>query len=92
MTAVTLEDAKAHLRIGFDADDDYVTALLEAAEGYVSQIGVAVAAPVPAPIRHAILLLTSHWYSNRDAAGEKPSTPIEFGVNALLAPFREINI
>jgi len=91
VTAVSLAEAKAHLRISFNADDDYVTGLLEAAEGYVSSIGVAIVTPVPAPIRHAILLLVSHWYANRDAAGEKPSHAVEFGVDALLAPYREVH-
>lgn len=89
MTEVSLAEAKAHLRIGFTADDDYVTSLLEAAEGFVSEIGVALAAPVPAPIKHAVLLLVSHWYNAREAAGEKPSQAIAFGVSTLLQPFRE---
>jgi uncharacterized phage protein (predicted DNA packaging) len=92
MTAVSLDEAKAHLRIGFDTDDDYVTGLLEAAEGYVQEVGVALATPIDPPVRHAILLLCSHWYANRDAAGEKPSTAIAFGVNALLQPYREQNL
>ncbi|CAN7313592.1 head-tail connector protein [Rhizobium rhizogenes] len=89
MTEVSLAEAKAHLRISFAADDDYVTSLLEAAEGFVSEIGVALAAPVPAPIKHAVLLLVSHWYNAREATGEKPSQAIAFGVSALLQPFRE---
>ncbi len=89
MSEVTLAEAKAHLRIGFDADDAYVTSLIEAADGYVSEIGVATAAPVPAPVKHAILLLVSNWYNAREAAGEKPSQAIAFGVDALLQPYRE---
>ncbi|WP_064245887.1 head-tail connector protein [Rhizobium ruizarguesonis] len=89
MTEVSLAEAKAHLRISFAADDDYVTSLLEAAEGYVSEIGVAIAAPVPAPIRHAVLLLISHWYNAREAAATEPPRAIAFGVDALLQPFRE---
>lgn len=89
MEAVSLAEAKAHLRIGFTSDDAYVTSLLEAAEGYVSEIGVALAAPVPAPVKHAILLLVSHWYSAREAAATEPPKAIAFGVDALLQPFRE---
>ncbi len=92
LTAVTLAEAKAHLRISFTTDDDYVTSLLEAADGFVSEIGVAIAAPVPAPVKHAILLLAAHWYNAREAAGETPSTPIAFGVNALLQPYRTQSI
>lgn len=92
MTEVSLAEAKAHLRIGFSSDDEYINSLIEAAEGYVTAIGVAIATPVPAPVKHAILLLVSHWYGNREAAGEKPSQAIAFGVDALLAPHREFTI
>lgn len=92
MTAVSLEDAKVHLRVTFDSDDDYITSLIEAAEAYVAEIGVPSEAPLPAPVLHAVKLLISHWYGARDAAGEKPSQAIAFGVDALLQPFREQTI
>lgn len=41
---------------------------------------------LPEPIRQAILLLTGHWYGQREAAG-KDSQSIPFGVQALLSPF-----
>ena len=49
----------------------------------------ALAADVPAPIRHAVLMLIAHWYEHRD--------PIEIGsaeanipapVSELLMPYR----
>ncbi|WP_318855539.1 head-tail connector protein [Sinorhizobium meliloti] len=88
MSLVTLAEAKAHLRISFATDDVYVQSLLDAAEGYVSVIGVAIAAPVPAPVKHAVLLLVSHWYSAREAAATEPPRAIAFGVDALLQPYR----
>ncbi|MBN9580421.1 MAG: phage gp6-like head-tail connector protein [Afipia sp.] len=91
MTAVSLEDAKAHLRLTFSSDDDYIDALIEAAEDYVQATGVGFDSPPQPAVIHAVKLLVSHWYQNRDAAGTDPSTPIQFGVNALLAPYREVS-
>lgn len=44
---------------------------------------------VPAPIKHAILLLIGHWYSQREAilVGVS-SAPLPLAVEALLNPFR----
>lgn len=88
MEAVTLAEAKAHLRIGFTSDDAYVTSLLEAAEAYVTEVGVAIATPIQPPVRHAVLLLVSHWYGAREAAATEPPKAIAFGVDALLQPYR----
>lgn len=92
MSAVSLEEAKAHLRVEFDDDDDYVTGLLEAAEAYLAKVGVSFDTPIQAPVRHAVLLLVSHFYSNRDAATDAPPKAIEIGVDALIAPYREYNL
>lgn len=49
------------------------------------------AADVPAPIRHAILMLVGHWFANREAiaVGVAPSV-VPLGVEALLAPYRRV--
>lgn len=51
--------------------------------------GYADAAAIPPPIRHAILLLVSHWYENREAVtiGQAPAA-LPMAVEALLAPWR----
>ena len=44
---------------------------------------------IPAPIRHALLLLVAHWYEHREAAEVGHiSREVAFGVDALLAPYR----
>ncbi|APX83811.1 hypothetical protein BV511_03145 [Methylorubrum extorquens] len=45
---------------------------------------------VPAPVRHAILLMVGHLYANRDAVTMATAKPeqLPLGVEALLAPFR----
>lgn len=46
---------------------------------------------IPDPIKHAILLLVSHWYQNRDAVviGQQP-TELPMAVAALIAPYRRM--
>jgi Phage gp6-like head-tail connector protein len=39
----------------------------------------------PETVKQAMLLLVSHWYSNRDAAASQPPKEIDLGVQALLA-------
>lgn len=86
---VSLADAKAHLRIGFAADDTYITGIIEAAEGYVGSVGVAIAAPIQPSVRHAILMIVAHFYNNREAVTVDAVNAMPFGVNALLQPYRE---
>lgn len=45
---------------------------------------------VPAPIRHAILLMVSHLFNNRDAVTTTQAQPVTLplGVDALLSPYR----
>jgi len=42
----------------------------------------------PQAIKQAILLLVGHWYSNREAASDKPVTNLPLAVEALLAPYK----
>lgn len=48
------------------------------------------AAAVPAPIRHAILLMVGHWYMNREAVTVSTADPkvLPMAVDALLTPYR----
>lgn len=47
---------------------------------------------LPAPIKHAVLLLVAHFYENREAVTSDKGTPKEvpFTVNTLLYPYRLI--
>lgn len=50
---------------------------------------------VPAPVREAMLLLVSHWYSNRDAAevgARAAAVEVPFGVEVLLRPYRLLRV
>jgi len=53
--------------------------------------GYGLAAAVPQPIKHAMLLLIGHLYQNREAivVGELPQE-LPLGVQSLLAPYRAV--
>lgn len=53
----------------------------------------ATAASVPAPLKHALLLLTAHWYEHRDPSEiGSPSARIPEAVSDLIQPFRKIRL
>lgn len=45
-------------------------------------------AAAPAEIKHAILMLTAHWFNNREAVGQNNMAPVPMAVDALLANWR----
>jgi uncharacterized phiE125 gp8 family phage protein len=48
---------------------------------------------VPAPIRHAILMLVGHWYENRETVNVGQTvTEVPLGVTALLGPYRRLGV
>jgi uncharacterized phiE125 gp8 family phage protein len=53
----------------------------------------AAAVDVPAPIRHAMLLLVSHWYETREPAlvGHQ-ATKIPHTISELLQPYAEVRV
>lgn len=53
----------------------------------------ATAASVPAPLKHAILMLTAHWYEHRDPIEVgSTSARIPDAVNDLIQPFRTMRL
>jgi len=48
---------------------------------------------VPAPLRHAILMLVAHWYDNRNLAeAGSAAARIPEQISDLIAPFRKIRL
>lgn len=44
---------------------------------------------VPADVRHAIMMLASHFYLNREATSPESFSTIPFGVWDLIEPYRQ---
>ena len=50
------------------------------------------AAEVPAALKQAALMLTAHFYENRESAGEARVYTVPRSVDALIAPYREFRL
>lgn len=88
--AVTLAEAKAHLRIDHDEDDDTIEIFIAAAEGYLAGVGVDMTVdPLPPAITAATLLLIGDLDLNREASVDSRMREAPFGVSRLIAPYRE---
>ena len=47
---------------------------------------------VPAPIKHAILLMVGHWYANREAVAPGQMHEVPMAVDALIRPYRRVGV
>lgn len=81
-----LEEVKSHLVVDSTVDDAYIGRLMEVAEGTVEAeldrplIGLEDAqGNLPAPVRHAMLLVVGTLYANREA--------VAVGVSAVKLPY-----
>lgn len=81
MTAVSLDLAKAHMKVDGTAEDELIALYIDAAEQWAGNyIGKPIADldPVPADVKLAILRLVSFYFECRNIA--------TFGVSMQLAP------
>ena len=90
---VDLAAAKLHLRVDHDEEDDGIAAMIEAATDHLASIGVDTeSSPVPKPVQHAILLLVSHFYHEREAMADTRLAAMTIGVDRLVEPYREVHL
>ncbi|WP_207458649.1 head-tail connector protein [Azospirillum sp. SYSU D00513] len=99
MAAVTLDEAKAHLRVDGGAEDADLTLKLMAAEDAAAQYinrpipwtnAEGQAVPVPASVKVAILLILGDLYANREGSviGNGVVRVENSTVDMLLDPYR----
>lgn len=100
MPGVNLELLKKHVNADdFDADDDYLSHLLEVAGQTVirstcrteEELCTLNGGKFPLMLDHAILLLAGHWYNQREAVASAQMQEVPYTLQALLKPFRKLS-
>ena len=89
---LTLTEAKNHIRVDQDFDDDAIMTMIETATAAcanylnVDSLGF----DAPAPVKSAGLLLVSELYDSRESAGDRPyhRNPT---FEMLLNPYRKMS-
>ena len=91
---VTLSEAMNHCRRdGLEEFETIVQRGLDAAIDHLSSIDVDMTAdPLPPAIRHAVLLLVSHFVENIGATNAEQLRFTPLGVDRLIAPYREVSL
>jgi uncharacterized phage protein (predicted DNA packaging) len=95
MPTVQLEKAKAYLRIDHSGEDSAIMSMVGSSEAYIRGLCKPFVDEfgdldvLPPEVEQAVLLLTSHFYSQRGAVTER-NTPHEvpFTISALIASHR----
>ena len=96
---ISLEEAKTHLRIEHDEEDEYLTGLILQAqaaaedycrvsfEPYLNEKGEEINAPDP--VRLALLLFVGFYYENRDIPDMTTYKAMRMAFDSLLYPYRD---
>ncbi len=88
---ITMEEAKAHLRLQYDEEDAFLASLIQqaqaAAEDYCR---VLFDENAPHTVRLAVLLMVAHYYENRDNPDKQTYLTMRMAFENLLYPHRDI--
>jgi uncharacterized phage protein (predicted DNA packaging) len=87
---ITLEEAKAHLRIQSDEEDAYLANLIRQTQAVAEDYcRTAFGDAPPEPVRLAVLLMVSHYYENRDNPDKQVYEAMRGAFAALIYPYRD---
>lgn len=89
---LTIYEARQHLRIDHDDEDELLQAYLDAAEASIADfLGTELPTPMPAPVRAAILLRVADLYENREGQSDRPLHGNQT-FDRLLQPYRVMSL
>lgn len=87
---LTLDEVKAHLRIQHDEEDTLLNTLIAQAQAVAEDFcRVQFFDPAPEPVRLAVMLMTSHYYENRDNPDRQVYVTMRIAFENLLYPYRD---
>jgi len=88
---VTVPEAKAHLRIQYDDEDEYLASLIAQAQAAAEDFcRESFADTAPEPVRLAVLLMVSHYHENRDNPDKQVYLAMRLAFENLLYPYRDV--
>jgi uncharacterized phage protein (predicted DNA packaging) len=88
---VTVDEAKAHLRVDHDEEDAYLDGLIAKAQAVAEDYcRVSFSDEAPEPVRLAVLLMVSHYYENRDNPDKQVYITMRIAFENLLYPYRDV--
>ena len=88
---VSLEEAKAHLRIQHDEEDSLIEGLIQQAQTAAEDFCRVSFEDdtAPEPVRLAVMLMVSHYYENRDNPDRAVYGTMRIAFENLLYPYRD---
>ena len=87
---LTVDEAKQHLRIEYDEEDELIEKLITQAQAAAEDFcRVSFEEDVPEPVRLACLLFVSYHYENRDIPDMTTYKSMRMAFEHLLYPHRD---
>jgi len=87
---LTVDEAKQHLRIEYDEEDELIEKLIQQAQAAAEDFcRVSFEEDVPEPVRLACLLFVSYHYENRDIPDMTTYKSMRMAFEHLLYPHRD---
>ena len=76
---LTLPEAKKHLNVDHDEDDDFITELIGVEE---------ISGVLPPALRHALRMIVARFYADREGYRLGRMTELPFTISALISKYR----